>query len=112
MEILESFGVLHLLDRYPGQLSGGERQRVALARALAAQPQLLLLDEPFSALDKDTKTKLRQEIKNLHQQWKIPFILVTHDEADASMLGDSIICLLYTSCLFQINCFICNCRDI
>ncbi len=93
LEILESFGVLHLLDRYPGQLSGGERQRVALARALAAQPQLLLLDEPFSALDKDTKTKLRQEIKNLHQQWKIPFILVTHDEADASMLGDSIITL-------------------
>lgn len=93
IELLDSFGVGHLVDRYPRQLSGGERQRVALARALAVQPQLLLLDEPFSALDKSTRVILRQEVKRLHRQWRIPFILVTHDEEDASFLGDRTILL-------------------
>jgi len=88
MELLNSFGVGHLIDRYPRQLSGGEKQRVALARALVVQPQLLLLDEPFSALDKNTKVSLRHEIKKLHKRWQIPFILVTHDEEDAQFLGD------------------------
>jgi molybdate transport system ATP-binding protein len=90
-ELLNSFGVGHLVNRYPRQLSGGEKQRVALARALVVQPQLLLLDEPFSALDKDTRTTLRQEVKRLHQQWQIPFVLVTHDEEDAKFLGDRIL---------------------
>ncbi len=93
VELLNSFGVGHLTDRYPRQLSGGEKQRVALARALAVQPKLLLLDEPFSALDKSTKQILRQELKNLHQEWRIPFILVTHDEEDANYLGDRLISL-------------------
>ncbi|WP_347488448.1 ATP-binding cassette domain-containing protein [Desulfoscipio sp. XC116] len=93
MELLESFGVGHLVDRFPRQLSGGEKQRVALARALAVQPELLLLDEPFSALDKNIKESLRQEIKKLHRQWQIPFVLVTHDEEDARFLGDRIISL-------------------
>lgn len=93
IELLNSFGVGHLVDRYPRQLSGGEKQRVALARALAIKPQLLLLDEPFSALDKNSKLILRQEVKRLHQQWRIPFILVTHDEEDASFLGDRILFL-------------------
>jgi molybdate transport system ATP-binding protein len=88
VELLNSFGVGHLIDRYPRQLSGGEKQRVALARALVVQPQLLLLDEPFSALDKNTRVSLRQEIKRLHERWQIPFILVTHDEEDARFLGD------------------------
>ena len=91
LEMLNSFGVGHLRDRYPAQLSGGEKQRVALARALAVQPQLLLLDEPFSALDRDNKIKLRQELKKLHRQWQIPFILVSHDEKDANFLGDVIL---------------------
>ena len=93
VELLNSFGVGHLVERYPYQLSGGEKQRVALARALAVQPDFLLLDEPFSALDKCSKVKLRQEIKKLHRQWQIPFVLVTHDEEDASYLGDMIISL-------------------
>ncbi|KAF1083945.1 Fe(3+) ions import ATP-binding protein FbpC [Sporotomaculum syntrophicum] len=91
--LLNSFGVGHLLDRYPGQLSGGEQQRVALVRALAVQPELLLLDEPFSALDKKAKLKLRQELKALHTLWQIPFILVTHDEEDAGFMGDRILTL-------------------
>jgi len=91
--LLHAFGVGHLVDRYPWQLSGGEKQRVALARALAVQPQLLLLDEPFSALDKDTRSNLRRELKELHGQWRIPFVLVTHDEDDASILGDLVISL-------------------
>ncbi|MFX4261840.1 ABC transporter ATP-binding protein [Pelotomaculum propionicicum] len=93
LEMLESFGVGHLVDRYPRQLSGGEKQRVALARALAVLPQMLLLDEPFSALDRNIKVKLRRELKALHKKWRIPFIVVTHDEEDARYLGDTIIFL-------------------
>jgi len=93
LELLDSFGVGHLIDRYPSQLSGGEKQRVALARALVVQPNLLLLDEPFSALDRNTRISLRQELKKLHQQWQIPFVLVTHDEEDAHFMGDVIVTL-------------------
>jgi molybdate transport system ATP-binding protein len=91
--LLNSFGVGHLVDRYPGQLSGGEKQRVALARALVVQPSLLLLDEPFSALDKSTRECLRRDIKEMQRQWKIPFILVSHDAEDAEFLGDVIVSL-------------------
>ncbi len=93
MMVLESFGLLHLIDRYPGQLSGGEKQRVALVRALVVQPNILLLDEPFSALDRQTKQKSRQEIVRLHREWQIPMVLVSHDEEDATMLGDIIFSL-------------------
>jgi molybdate transport system ATP-binding protein len=93
IELLKSFGVGHLVDRYPHQLSGGEKQRVALARALAVKPQMLLLDEPFSALDKNIRVKLRRELKILHKKWQIPFVVVTHDEEDARFLGNTILFL-------------------
>jgi len=89
-QLLESFGIQHLVDRYPGQLSGGEKQRVALARALITNPRLLLLDEPFSALDYENKVRLRQELKHIHNKRQIPLVMVTHDQEDAAYLGDVI----------------------
>ena len=81
----------HLEKRNIAQLSGGEKQRVALARALMAQPRILLLDEPLSALDKATRLELQQELKNMQELWRIPFILVTHDIEEAKMMGDHIL---------------------
>lgn len=90
-------GLLHLLKieslvkRFPSELSGGEQQRVALARALMAKPKILLLDEPLSALDYNIRTELQDELLKLHQIWRIPFILVTHDLQEAEKLGERII---------------------
>jgi len=90
-EVLAMLQIAHLARRYPGQLSGGERQRAALARALLAGPELLLLDEPLSALDRETRLKVRGDLKALQRRWGIPFILVTHDLEEAAFLGDRVV---------------------
>jgi sulfate transport system ATP-binding protein len=80
-----------LQDRYPGQLSGGQRQRVALARALAAEPRVLLLDEPFGALDAKVRQELRQWLRTLHQELHVTSIFVTHDQQEAMELADHVV---------------------
>lgn len=90
-EICETLGIRHLLKSYPSKISGGEKQRVALARALAIKPDLLLLDEPLSALDPVTRAECQDELLRLHQLWNIPVLLVTHDESEAYKLGNRIL---------------------
>jgi sulfate transport system ATP-binding protein len=80
-----------LADRYPAQLSGGQRQRVALARALAIEPKVLLLDEPFGALDAVVRSELRQWLKELHHQLNVTTVLVTHDQQEAMEVADQLI---------------------
>src|SRR5712675_726839 len=76
--------------KYPWQLSGGQQQRVAIARTLAYKPQVLLFDEPFGALDAQTRVKLRREIRALLKQVKVPSVFITHDQEEALELGDRI----------------------
>jgi molybdate transport system ATP-binding protein len=92
-ELLERFRIGHLAGRYPLQLSGGEVQRVALARALMADPDVLLLDEPFSSLDAETRAAAQDVVLDAHQTWRIPFIFVTHDRAEAARVGDRMLYL-------------------
>jgi molybdate transport system ATP-binding protein len=89
-ELLERFHIGHLANVRPGTLSGGERQRVALARALARDPDVLLLDEPLSALDAHTKSQVRGELSELLHGLDLPTLLVTHDYEDAAALADEV----------------------
>jgi molybdate transport system ATP-binding protein len=89
-EYLRRFRIAHLEDVRPGALSGGERQRVALARALARDPEILLLDEPLSALDAHTKVDVRAELQELLTGLEIPALLVTHDFEDAAALASRV----------------------
>ena len=79
--------ISHIRDQYPGTLSGGESQRTALARALAPAPQVLLLDEPFSALDPATRQSLYQELRRIHRHFGCTIIFVTHDFLEARTLA-------------------------
>ena len=90
-ELVVLFGLQGLEKHRPRQLSGGQQQRVALARALAVQPRLLILDEPFAALDTSLRETLRQELLEVQAQTQITMLLVTHDHADAFALGQRII---------------------
>ena len=91
MDLSERMKIEHLLERYPSDISGGEKQRVAFARALAVKPKILLMDEPFSALDEDLKQRLYQDFLEFKSNEKIPMILITHNNTEAKMLSDEII---------------------
>ncbi|MGE4089616.1 MAG: sulfate/molybdate ABC transporter ATP-binding protein [Candidatus Binatia bacterium] len=80
-----------LADRYPAQLSGGQRQRIALARALAVQPQVLLLDEPFGALDAQVRKELRRWLRRLHDEMHVTSVFVTHDQEEALEVADRVV---------------------
>ena len=91
LELLRLVQLEGLAPRYPSQLSGGQRQRVALARALAVEPQVLLLDEPFGALDARVRQELRQWLRRLHDELHVTSVFVTHDQEEALEVADRIV---------------------
>jgi sulfate/thiosulfate transport system ATP-binding protein len=90
-ELLELVQIAHLAEHYPAQLSGGQRQRMALARALAVEPEVLLLDEPFGALDARVRKELRAWLRRLHDETHVTTIFVTHDQEEAMDVADHIV---------------------
>ena len=92
-ELLALVGLDGLADRYPSQLSGGQRQRMALARALAVEPRVLLLDEPFGALDANVRADLRAWLRRLHERMPVTTVLVTHDQEEAMEVADRLVVL-------------------
>jgi sulfate transport system ATP-binding protein len=92
-ELLELVHLESMADRYPAQLSGGQRQRMALARALAVQPEVLLLDEPFGALDAQVRKELRTWLRRLHDEVHVTTVFVTHDQVEAMDVADAIVVL-------------------
>ena len=92
-ELLHLVGLDGFHDRYPTQLSGGQRQRMALARALAVEPSVLLLDEPFGALDANVRADLRAWLRRLHDEVPVTTVLVTHDQEEAMEVADRIVLL-------------------
>ncbi len=93
LALLELLGLSRDAEKYPAMLSGGERQRVAIARALMVDPDIILMDEPFSALDLNTRTRLRHEISSLWSKTDKTIVFVTHDVEEAVLLADRIIVL-------------------
>lgn len=89
-EMLKIFHLEGLAEKHPAEISGGQKQRVALARALIRRPRALLLDEPFSALDNPLRREMRQVLKQIHMEFSIPVILVTHDLLEAITLADTL----------------------
>jgi molybdopterin-binding protein len=100
--IVEIVGISHLLKRSPATLSGGEKQKVALARALVTEPKVLLLDEPLSALDPETREKMQGELKEMHRKVMVTIIHVTHDFEEAIALGHRV-AVLNNGCIAQIG---------
>ncbi len=93
LEILRTFQIEHARSRRPAQLSGGERQRVALARALVINPRALLLDEPLAALDRPTKSRILDDLRNWNRSHRVPILYVTHVDEEVFALGDQVIVL-------------------
>ncbi|WP_121627151.1 ABC transporter ATP-binding protein [Poseidonibacter antarcticus] len=93
-KVNKSLALVELLDfekRYPGQLSGGQKQRVALARVLIYEPEIILMDEPLGALDKQLREQMQYEIKKLHEELKLTIIYITHDQTEALTMSDRIV---------------------
>ncbi|HVX42629.1 MAG TPA: sulfate ABC transporter ATP-binding protein [Mycobacteriales bacterium] len=90
-ELLSLVHLENFADRYPAQLSGGQRQRMALARALAVEPRVLLLDEPFGALDAQVRKELRAWLRRLHDELHVTTVIVTHDQEEAMEIADTIV---------------------
>ena len=101
-EMLELINMPEYGDRYPSQLSGGQQQRVALARALALRPEVLLLDEPLSALDAKIRVSLRSEIRSIQQKLGITAIYVTHDQEEALSISDRVV-VMYKGHMEQVG---------
>lgn len=91
LDALELVGLPDKIDQRPDQLSGGQRQRIALARAVVRRPKVLLLDEPLSALDANLREQMQVELKHLHDQIGITFIMVTHDQTEALVMSDRVV---------------------
>lgn len=90
---METLGISHLADKRPTHISGGEKQRVALARAMVTKPSLMLLDEPFSALDENTKEKIYEEFMAFKDTLRIPTVLITHNHRETELFADKNITL-------------------
>ena len=101
-ELLDLVQLSHLGNRYPSQLSGGQRQRVALARALAVEPRILLLDEPFGALDAKVRKDLRRWLRDVHDRMGLTSVFVTHDQEEALDLADRVVVMNH-GCIEQID---------
>ena len=90
LRILELVNMEEHIDKYPHELSGGQQQRVAIARTLTLNPDIILFDEPMSALDADNRLKLRKELKNIQKKFKTTMIYITHDQEEAFSLSDRV----------------------